>query len=121
MRERSSNFLEEAVSEFGVQGLEVDWACVVWDADFRCALARGSAPTWEHFQFKGVKGGEHWNRIRQKEAQAYQKNAYRVLLTRARQGMVICVPVGDAEDDTRKPEFYDATYEYLRSLGIEEI
>ncbi len=114
----SSNFLEAAAREFDVQGLEVDWACVVWDADFRCSLARGSAPAWEHFQFKG---GERWNRIRQKEAQAYQKNAYRVLLTRARQGMVICVPAGDAEDDTRRPEFYDATYEYLRSLGIEEI
>ena len=112
---RSSNFLEDAVSEFDVQGLEVDWACVVWDADFRCSK-RGDA--WEHFEFFG---GDRWNRVNKEERRAYQKNAYRVLLTRARQGMVICVPAGDPADATRKPEFYDATYEYLRALGIEEI
>lgn len=117
---RSSNFLEDAVSEFDVQGLEVDWACVVWDADFRFARSRGGAPQWTHFKFSG---GDRWNAIRKPELQAYQKNAYRVLLTRARQGMVICVPAGspDDRDKTRDPKFYDGTYDYLRSLGIEEI
>jgi len=111
---RSSNFLEDAVSEFDVQGLEVDWACVVWDADMRCSRSR----TWEHFQFNG---GTKWNKINKEDRRAYQKNAYRVLLTRARQGMVICVPAGDPEDETRRPAFYDATFAYLRSLGIPEL
>lgn len=53
--------------------------------------------------------------------QLYLKNAYRVPLTRARQGMVIVVPPGTAEDPTRDPAFYDGTYRYLRSIGIEEI
>lgn len=111
---RSSNFLEDAVSEFDVQGLEVDWACVVWDADMRYK----SPHVWEHFQFKG---GCKWNRINKEDRRAYQKNAYRVLLTRARQGMVICVPTGDPEDATRQPAFYDSTYVYLRSLGLPEL
>ncbi|MBP3302548.1 MAG: DUF2075 domain-containing protein [Opitutales bacterium] len=111
---RSSNFLEDAVSEFDVQGLEVDWACVVWDADLRCIRSQA----WEHFQFNG---GCKWNRINKEERRAYQKNAYRVLLTRARQGMVICVPAGDPEDATRRPAFYDSTYAYLRSLGLPEL
>ena len=115
---RSSNFLEDAVSEFDVQGLEVDWSCVVWDADFRCRRSREGAPEWKHFKFSG---SDRWDRILKSEHQAYQKNAYRVLLTRARQGMVICVPVGDKNDATRRPEFYESTYEYLRSLGIEEL
>ena len=51
----------------------------------------------------------------------YLKNAYRVLLTRARQGMVIVVPEGDPSDPTRKPEMYDETYEYLRGLGAEVV
>lgn len=111
---RSSNFLEDAVSEFDVQGLEVDWACVVWDADMRCMPSQN----WEHFQFNG---GCKWNKINKPDRRAYQKNAYRVLLTRARQGMVICIPAGDPEDATRRPEFYNPTYEYLRSVGISEL
>lgn len=115
---RSSNFLEDAVSEFDVQGLEVDWSCVVWDADFRFGRSREGAPEWKHFKFSG---SDRWDRILKSEHQAYQKNAYRVLLTRARQGMVVCVPVGDKNDATRRPEFYESTYEYLRSLSIEEL
>lgn len=115
---RSSNFLEDAVSEFDVQGLEVDWACVVWDADFRCERSREGTPTWANFTFSG---GVRWNKIRKPDAQAYQKNSYRVLLTRARQGMIICVPEGNTSDATRRPEFYDATYDFLRSLGLDEI
>lgn len=106
---RSSYYLEDAATEFHVQGLELDWACVVWDADFRHA-----EPSWDHWSFKGSR----WQRIRNQERQLYLKNAYRVLLTRARQGMVIVVPEGDAGDPTRDPAFYDATYDYLRSLGV---
>jgi hypothetical protein len=89
---RSSYFLEDVVTEFQIQGLELDWACVTWDADFRYAKNG-----WEHFSFVG----SHWNRIRKQERQIYLKNAYRVLLTRARQGMVIVVPSGSLEDLTR--------------------
>lgn len=109
---RSSYYLEDVVTEFQVQGLELDWACVTWDADFRY-----SAHSWEHWSFVGDK----WNHIRKPERQMYQKNAYRVLLTRARQGMVIVVPAGDNEDPTRSPEFYNATFEYLRSIGFSVI
>lgn len=109
---RSSYYLEDVATEFHIQGLEVDWACVVWDADFRYS-PRG----WEHWSFTGSR----WTLIRRKEHRVYQKNAYRVLLTRARQGMVIVVPPGDSEDATRNPGFYNPTYEYLRTIGFQEI
>lgn len=106
---RSSYYLEDAATEFHVQGLELDWACVVWDGDFRFSSAG-----WEHWGFRG----DGWKRIRKVERQAYLKNAYRVLLTRARQGMAIVVPQGSAIDPTRAPAMYDATYDYLRDLGV---
>ncbi len=106
---RSSYYLEDAASEFDVQGLELDWTCVVWDADFRYSKAG-----WNHWSFKG----NRWERIHGEERQTYLKNAYRVLLTRARQGMVIVVPEGDAEDQTRVPDFYDPTYNYLQDVGF---
>ena len=109
---RSSYYLEDVVTEFQVQGLELDWACVTWDADFRYAKH-----DWEHFSFVG----DRWNRIRKPERQNYLKNAYRVLLTRARQGMVIVVPEGDKEDHTRKKEFYDPIFEYLQDVGFDVI
>jgi hypothetical protein len=109
---RSSYYLEDVVTEFQVQGLELDWACVTWDADFRY-----SPNGWEHFSFVGDK----WNRIRKPERQMYLKNAYRVLLTRARQGMVIVVPSGDKEDHTRNSEFYDSIFEYLSEIGLSVI
>ena len=109
---RSSLFLEDAASEFDVQGLELDWTCLVWDGDLR-----RKNDTWQNFSFTGNK----WLNIRSEERKAYQINAYRVLLTRARQGMVICVPVGNPEDATRLPEFYDGTYEYFKQIGLEEI
>jgi hypothetical protein len=109
---RSSYYLEDVVTEFQVQGLELDWACVTWDADFRYA-EKG----WEHFSFVG----DRWNKIRKPERQNYLKNAYRVLLTRARQGMVIVVPSGDKEDHTRKNEFYDPIFEYLQDVGFDTI
>lgn len=106
---RSSYYLEDVATEFHVQGLELDWACVTWDADFRY-----SQEGWEHWSFKGSR----WQRIKKLERQTYQKNAYRVLLTRARQGMVIVVPQGNPEDATRNPVFYDTTYNYLKELGL---
>lgn len=109
---RSSYYLEDVATEFHVQGLELDWACVTWDADFRYTAAG-----WEHWSFCG----DRWRRINKAERKQYLKNAYRVLLTRARQGMVIVVPTGDGEDVTRLPKFYDATFEYLRSIGFQEI
>ncbi len=106
---RSSYYLEDVATEFQVQGLELDWACITWDADFRRA-----GTGWEHYSFVG----NHWNHIRKIERREYLKNAYRVLLTRARQGMVIVVPEGVSDDPTREPEFYDQTFEYLKAIGI---
>ncbi|MGI9166000.1 MAG: DUF2075 domain-containing protein [Pyrinomonadaceae bacterium] len=106
---RSSYYLEDVATEFHVQGLELDWACITWDADFRHADGG-----WQHWSFTG----DRWNHIRKPERQIYLKNAYRVLLTRARQGMVIVVPPGDSDDPTRKPEFYDPTFEYLTEVGF---
>ena len=109
---RSSYYLEDVVTEFQVQGLELDWACVTWDADFRY-----TKNGWEHFSFVG----DRWNRIRKPERQNYLKNAYRVLLTRARQGMVVVVPSGDQEDPTRNKDFYDPIFDYLQKIGFEVI
>lgn len=107
---RSSYYLEDVATEFHVQGLELDWVCVTWDADFRYGKT-----SWEHRSFVG----EKWNQIKKPERQKYQKNAYRVLLTRARQGMVIVVPKGDANDPTRKSVYYDPTYKYLQRIGFD--
>lgn len=109
---RSSYYLEDVATEFLIQGLELDWTCVTWDADFRY-----SESGWEHYSFVGSR----WNHIRKQERQAYLKNAYRVLLTRARQGMVIVVPPGNPVDMTRKHEYYDPTFEYLKSVGFKII
>lgn len=109
---RSSYYLEDVATEFHVQGLEVDWACVVWDGDFRYAPSG-----WQHFSFVG----DRWNHIRKAERQMYLKNAYRVLLTRARQGMVVVVPEGDTEDLTRAASHYDPTFDYLKSIGFTEL
>lgn len=108
---RSSLFLEDVATEFDIQGLELDWTCLVWDGDFRFDP---KGKKWQHFNFRS----DRWQNINQEEGRAYQLNAYRVLLTRARQGMVICVPEGNSSDATRQPEFYDGTYEYLKELGI---
>ena len=106
---RSSLYLEDVATEFQVQGLELDWACVVWDADLRVG-----ADGWRYHQFVGNK----WQNINNAERRTYLKNAYRVLLTRARQGIVIVVPPGDSEDHTRDPAFYDPTFDYLKAVGI---
>jgi len=109
---RSSYYLEDVATEFHVQGLELDWACVTWDADFRYSKAG-----WEHRSFCG----DRWNHIKKPERKTYLKNSYRVLLTRARQGMVIVVPKGDAIDPTRDPAYYDPTFDYLQQIGFQTI
>ena len=109
---RSSYYMEDVATEFQVQGLELDWACVAWDADFRYSPAG-----WQHWSFVG----DRWNRIRKEQRQIYLKNAYRVLLTRARQGMVVFVPHGDDEDPTRLHEFYDHTFDYFHRIGLEDL
>lgn len=106
---RSSYYLEDAATEFQVQGLELDWACVTWDGDLRY-----SEGGWSFHDFRGSR----WCNISNADNRAYLRNAYRVLLTRARQGMVLFVPAGDAKDPTRTPGFYDATFKYLTDLGI---
>ena len=123
---RSSNYLEDAATEIQVQGLELDYTCLLWDADMR--YKNGD---WHFYRFNGqTKWVEQIGNTESKqELMKYMLNAYRVLLTRARAGMVICVPAGNPnktlngfwEDSTRLPEFYDGTYQYLKSLGIEEI
>lgn len=109
---RSSYYLEDVATEFQIQGLELDWTCVTWDGDLRY-----SDEGWRTFSFKGNK----WQNIHSAERKTYLINAYRVLLTRARQGMVIVIPNGDAEDHTRKAEYYDSTFNYLLSLGLKLI
>lgn len=106
---RSSFYLEDVATEFDVQGLELDWVCVTWDADFRY-----TENGWNFWSFVGSR----WNHINKIERKVYLKNAYRVLLTRARQGMVIVVPPGDKDDPTRPPNFYDPTFEYLKNIGF---
>ncbi len=106
---RSSYYLEDVATEFQVQGLELDWACVTWDGDFRY-----SPDGWSYFSF----AGSRWNNINKEERKLYLKNAYRVLLTRARQGMVIVVPSGDINDATRIPSYYNDTFEYLVQIGF---
>ena len=109
---RSSYYLEDVATEFQVQGLELDWACVVWDGDLRF-----NGGNWSHHEFKGTR----WNKIHKPDRQLYLKNAYRVLLTRARQGMVLVVPKGSELDATRSSRFYDDTFDYWKTLGLSEL
>lgn len=109
---RSSYFLEDVATEFQVQGLELDWACVTWDGDLRF-----SKDGWKTFSFVGNK----WQNIHKEVRKKYLINAYRVLLTRARQGMVIVIPEGNTEDHTRQPEFYNSTFNYLKGIGFKTI
>lgn len=109
---RSSFHLEETATEFDIQGLELDWTIVCWDADLR--FENGD---FKHLKFVGTK----WQNIKSADNILYLKNAYRILLTRARQGFVIFVPAGDETDMTAKPEYYDGIYRYLKSVGIKEL
>lgn len=106
---RSCHFLEDVATEFDVQGLELDWCLIGWDADYR-----HNGKAFEHWKFKGTK----WQKRRSEEDKRYLENAYRVLLTRARQGMVVFVPNGDDEDLTRPRCYYDSTFSYLVSCGF---
>lgn len=109
---RSSYMLEDVVTEFDIQGLELDYSVVAWEADYRFANGQ-----WTYNNFRG----NNWVSVNSPDKRLYLKNAYRVLLTRARQGMVIFVPLGDDRDSTRRTEFYDGTFAYLREVGVEEI
>lgn len=109
---RSAYYLEDVATEFDIQGLELDWTCVCWDADLR-----RKSNDWNLYAFKGTK----WQNVNDQFKQGYLINAYRVLLTRARQGMVIFVPNGDDRDDTRPPNFYNETYDFLISCGFKAI
>ena len=109
---RSSYFLEDVATEFDVQGLELDWVCLAWGENFYYQDNQ-----WHYQSFKGCK----WQNINKEEDKQFTKNAYRVLLTRARQGMVIWIPEGSESDNTRQKEFYDGTYQYLKSIGINEL
>ena len=131
----SSDFLEVALCEFFVQGLEIDLACVMWDADFRYdpvkkkwRFYKFNKKAWSEKTKKTVSGRtpeaiekKRKDNIKTLITQAYMRNAYRVLLTRARLGLVICVPYGSNDDETRLPKFYDDTYNYLCSLGFKDL
>lgn len=108
---RSSYFLEETATEFDIQGLELDWTIVCWDANLRYNQ------NFEYYNFTG----DSWKNINKEEIRVYLKNTYRVLLTRARQGFIIFVPQGDSEDKTMQTKFYNGVYDYLKNIGIEEI
>lgn len=106
---RSAGFLEDVATEFDIQGLELDWTCIAWDANLR-KVDNG----WEFKNFRGTE----WQNINDDIRRRYLLNTYRVLLTRARQGMIIFIPEGDESDRTRKPEFYDPVYEYFKECGV---
>jgi TPR repeat protein len=109
---RSSYFLEDVATEFDIQGLEIDWACIAWGGNFY--FSNGN---WKYQNFKGSK----WQNINKEVDRSYLKNTYRVLLTRARQGVVIFVPEGSSTDHTRPEAFYNGTYNYLKEVGIDEL
>ena len=108
---RSSFYLEDPATEFQVQGLELDWVCVTWDADLRF-----KGVDWSYHEFRGTK----WNNIGESR-RPFLLNAYRVLLTRARQGMAIFIPPGEDNDHTRPSAYYEDTFNYIREIGIDII
>ena len=106
---RSAVYLEDVATEFDIQGLELDWTCVAWDSSLRMEMG-----TWEYMNFRGTQ----WQNINDPFRRRYLLNAYRVLLTRARQGMVIFIPPGDSEDATRLPEYYNPVCRYFEEFGV---
>ncbi|MDQ6756193.1 MAG: DUF2075 domain-containing protein, partial [Bacteroidota bacterium] len=108
----SSYYLEVTATEFAIQGLELDWAGVCWDCDLR-----RSSNDWQFKNFSGTT----WSNVKQPKDRQYLLNKYRVLLTRAREGLIVWVPTGDKDDATRLPEFYDPIFEYLKCCGLTEI
>jgi hypothetical protein len=109
---RSSDALEDAATEFDVQGLELDWACLCWDANLR-----RTCEVWQALQFKGTR----WQAVNAATRRAYVANSYRVLLTRARQGLIVFVPEGDVKDTTRPSMAYDSIYGFLRKCGFQRL
>ncbi len=109
---RSSFSLEDVATEFDIQGLEIDWACLCWDANFRI-----EDEEWQTYNFSGTK----WQKVRNEDNIRYVANSYRVLMTRARQGLVIYVPPGNQQDETRLPEFYDGIYSFLKACGVVDL
>ena len=109
---RSSFFLEETATEFDIQGLELDWTVICWDANLRF-----NGNHFEYFNFNGTK----WQNVHKEDNILYLKNAYRVLLTRARQGFIIFIPTGDKDDTTMLPDFYNGIYNYFKDIGIKEL
>jgi len=109
---RSSHYLELVATEFDIQGLEIDYVCLAWDINFY--FNNGE---WNYQSFEGTK----WKSINSEIDKSYLRNAYRVLMTRARQGLIIFIPQGDNLDPTRPKELYDNTYNFLSSCGIQTI
>lgn len=109
---RSSFFLEDVATQFDIQGLELDYVGVCWDADLRYEDVG-----WKMHAFRG----SNWQNVSSPERKKYLLNAYRVLLTRARQGMVIFIPEGSENDPTRPPTYYDGVFNYLRDCGLQQI
>ena len=114
---RSSHQLEVFATEFEIQGLELDWIGVLWGGDFIWSPAAGS---WQCRKF-AHKRNSAWSRMKQERHRRYRRNAYRVLLTRARQGVVIYVPTGDTDDPTQSPDAFDATAEFLLQCGVRKV
>ena len=112
---RSSHVLEVAASEFECQGLELDWVGLCWGGDLTLSRDR----TWDYRKFRG----SAWNQVRGEVEQAYvrNRNRYRVLLTRARAGMVIWVPPGRADDKTLDPSRFNRVYDLLIEAGVPEL
>ncbi len=109
---RSSFYLEFTATEYKVQGLEIDWACICWDADLR-----RNNNKWDFKNFSGT----NWQENKNSQEQVFLLNTYRVLLTRAREGIIVFVPEGDLNDYTRLPNFYDPIFNYLKDCGMKEI
>jgi hypothetical protein len=109
---RSSHYLELVATEFDIQGLEIDYVCLAWDINFYFNNSE-----WKYQSFEGTK----WKSIINEIDKSYLRNAYRVLMTRARQGLIIFIPYGDTLDPTRSCELYDNTYNFLKSCGIQTI
>jgi hypothetical protein len=108
---RSSYQLEVAATEFECQGLELDWVGVCWGDDLCIAPSTGQ---WLCRRFAGTR----WQAVRQEVTRRYLFNKYRVLLTRAREGMILWIPSGEIGDSTRQPELLDATADFLHAAGV---
>ena len=114
---RSCQYLEDVATEFDIQGLELDWVGMCWDANFRYIYDRAGQGHWSYNKFSGTR----WQLVKKEDRKRFLANSYRVLLTRARQGIIIFLPTGDDSDPTRPKHYYDDTYRYLRECGITEI